>query len=434
MPVNVVLDHPRRHIVRRVWQRLSALVGAILLTMGLIASIAAVPTSIAAVSFVVGWIATSDTDPDPWPSPDVPVREILLAWAVSTPITIVGLRGGIRLLRGHRRLVLFLRRFGYDDATSAVTFAVAKTIGHSWRLATLDDAEIAPLGVPVVTDRFFRAGRTASSMILKLGQVPTRVFPMVVGGMWAVVAITLVRPVTTYARGGTPNWKAWFASIQPYLDIVFTLLQLRLPFHAVGPNLPGVFALLGITAALMFAGMIVVMAAILLALPLSTVLLFFSSTSDAVRAAERSKVIAINTVEEIRRASSDVAARSRKVFGPRLVVLRVATAIWQMAVSQLAAVSDVCLIDLSEPTENLLWEIEELTKRFGARCVIIGHYDHVMRLAGLSSDATSSTSLNQRVARLLDGSEVLAYTTDRQGMRRFARALRGTLMSLHSVS
>jgi hypothetical protein len=36
-------------------------------------------------------------------------------------------------------------------------------------------------------------------------------------------------------------------------------------------------------------------------------------------------------------------------------------------------VSDACLIDVSEPTENLLWEIEELTKRFGARCVIIGH-------------------------------------------------------------
>jgi hypothetical protein len=58
----------------------------------------------------------------------------------------------------------------------------------------------------------------------------------------------------------------------------------------------------------------------------------------------------------------------------------------------------------------------------------------VIRLAGLLHEATSSTSLNQRVARLLDGSEVLAYTTDRQAMRRFARGLRGTLMSLHSAN
>ena len=81
MPITVVLDHPHHHILRRVWQRLGSLVGAILLVAGLTASIAAVPTSIAAASFVVGWMATSDKDPDPWPSRDVPVREILLAHA-----------------------------------------------------------------------------------------------------------------------------------------------------------------------------------------------------------------------------------------------------------------------------------------------------------------------------------------------------------------
>jgi hypothetical protein len=43
--------------------------------------------------------------------------------------------------------VLFLRRFGYDDATGAVTFAVNRTIGSTYRLVTLDDAEVAPLGV-----------------------------------------------------------------------------------------------------------------------------------------------------------------------------------------------------------------------------------------------------------------------------------------------
>jgi hypothetical protein len=48
--------------------------------------------------------------------------------------------------KGHRRSVLFLRRFGHTEATSVVTVAAA-TIGGSCRLVTLDDRTIAPIGV-----------------------------------------------------------------------------------------------------------------------------------------------------------------------------------------------------------------------------------------------------------------------------------------------
>ena len=36
----------------------------------------------------------------------------------------------------------------------------------------------------------------------------------------------------------------------------------------------------------------------------------------------------------------------------------------------------------------------------------------------------------ERLLRLLDGREVLAYMTNRRGMRRFARALRAKLLEL----
>ena len=46
----------------------------------------------------------------------------------------------------------------------------------------------------------------------------------------------------------------------------------------------------------------------------------------------------------------------------------------------MASLSSLPLIDISEPTENVLWELEELTRRFGDKCVIIGHYEQVAAL------------------------------------------------------
>jgi hypothetical protein len=166
-----VLDHPQRHLGLRLWRRISDLTGTLLLVLGLTASLPAAPASLAVLSFVIGWATTDASDPDPWPAADVPVQEIVLAWAVTTPIAIGGLRIGLRLLRRNRTLVLFLRKFGYDDAQNAVTFAVLRTIGASWRVVTLDDAEMVPIGIPEGTRRVFNAGHLASKHVLAFGHV-----------------------------------------------------------------------------------------------------------------------------------------------------------------------------------------------------------------------------------------------------------------------
>jgi hypothetical protein len=75
----------------------------------------------------------------------------------------------------------------------------------------------------------------------------------------------------------------------------------------------------------------------------------------------------------------------------------------------------------------VLWEIEQLTQRFGDRCVLIGHYDRVSALATPTDRAL--TTVEQRLAQLLKGREVLAYTADPAGQRRFAKALRGLLLT-----
>lgn len=77
------------------------------------------------------------------------VVALVVAAAVAAGIILLGLRQ----LRGQRRLVLFLRRFGLAEATEAVSVAIATAMGRSWRVVTLDDAEIAPVGVRSSTRR-----------------------------------------------------------------------------------------------------------------------------------------------------------------------------------------------------------------------------------------------------------------------------------------
>ena len=429
----MVLDHPPRHLMRRIWRRISGLTGSFLVLVGLTASIPAVPATVAVFSFALGWMTTEPSDPDPWPSDDVPVREIVVAWAVTAPIALGGLRLGLRLVRRNRTLILFLRRFGYDDAQAAVTFAVLQTIGSAWRVVTLDDAEMAPIGVTAGTRHLFGAGHFTSKHILAIGQfVGLKMFPIIISGMWGVVALGLARPALEFARTGVTSLDAWIGAIDPYVNILASVFEGRPPLDAVAPTLPGVFALLAMAAAVSFAALLTSMAALLLAFPLSAVLFFLSSSADAVREAERSKTVAATSLAEVDLAARAIARRSRKVFGPRLVVLRVASQVWQHAVTQLAALSSLPVIDISEPTENVLWEFEELAQRFGDKCVVIGQHDRVTALATLSTEERGSASVERRLAHLLQGREILAYTVDPRGLKRFAKALRGVLLTRHA--
>jgi hypothetical protein len=81
MPFTIVFDHARSHIGRRLWRRISSLFGSLLLVIGLTASIPAVPANLAVVGIVLGWLTTEPSDPDAFPPPDMPVPQIILAWA-----------------------------------------------------------------------------------------------------------------------------------------------------------------------------------------------------------------------------------------------------------------------------------------------------------------------------------------------------------------
>ena len=431
--MRVILDHPGRHLGVRLSRRIGDVAGALLLVLGLTASIPAVPATLAVISFVLGWATTEPSDPDPWPTDDVPVQRVVLAWAVVTPIAIGGVRYGLRIVRRNRRLVLFLRRFRHDEAQSAVTFAVLRTVGSSWRMVTLDDAEMVPIGVAAGARHVFGVGHVVAKHVLALGQLMgVRAFPIIISIMWGVLALGLAGPAIEFARTGVTSPEPWIAAVDPFLEIVASVFEGRPPLDAVRPTLPGVFAVLAMAAAISFMTLIATMAVLLLAFPLSTMLFFLSSAADSVREAEQSKALTVNSVPEILQTADAIVRRSRKVFGPRLVVVRVASAVWQRAVTELAARASLPLIDVSEPTEHVLWEVEALMERFGDRCVLVGQYERVAVLAGMQPGDRPATPAERRLAQLLEAREVLAYTTDPKGLRRFARALRGELLARHA--
>ena len=422
----VVRDHPQRHLLQRAWRQLVAFWAGTLLVVGVLATCVAFSMGI---GIVMGALLGHSDDPaadgNPW------LKEMLLALAISTPIAIVGIRVGLRLLRGKRGIVLFLRRFGHSDATKAVTFAARKTVGGSWRLVTLDDAQIAPLGISAGTRKAFGAAGLLGRVWLVFLQVGEffmkRVIPLTFGAMLAVFALELLR--------AAPDWSAVRedGTIAPYRDTLASLLGFGIPLDAIGLSLPGVFAVVAILLALELVAIFVWMGAMpvlaILVIVLFPLITIIQWSAGSAKKAEASTRRSIHVKNEIRPAAQSVVQLSRSVFAPRLVVLRVANPVWRQTVEGFAAVCSAPLIDLSDVSENVFWEIEELTRRFGPRCLLVGRHDRVAWLAdpplGLGSD-------EQRLLRLIEGHEVLAYTTDRRGIRRFARSLRAKLLTVTS--
>lgn len=75
-----------------------------------------------------------------------------------------------------------------------------------------------------------------------------------------------------------------------------------------------------------------------------------------------------------------------------------------------------------------------MNRQFGNRSILIGNQANVAALVERLEQPHDLGSLEYGLRLALDGHEILAYTADRPGMRRFARALRGQLLTLAEES
>jgi hypothetical protein len=135
---------------------------------------------------------------------------------------------------------------------------------------------------------------------------------------------------------------------------------------------------------------------------------------EEIRGAETAKSKSIRTVAQAHEMAASIAVASDRVVAPRLTVLTVDEPVWRETVSAFAAKADAVIIDVSDASENLLWEVKEVDRLPGPRPVFIAERDQVDEA---------------RLASVLDGRDALVYTTGLVGRRRFERALFGELES-----
>jgi hypothetical protein len=422
MPVRIVFDHPGRQTRTYIGRLIARFVGGLLAFVGLTATVVAIPTGFVVIADIITSIQGARQEVF---SPDFPVRQVDAAFAAAFLVALAGLRYGRRLIRGRRNIVLFLRRFGYDGSMKVVTFAVANTIGVSWRLVTLDDAEIAPVGVDSTSKYLFAGSERLAALAGAFGKGVLVSFQWTIGGMWAVVAVQ----AALVAR----NWRHALqdGTIDPYVAIFASVMERRVPVRYFGFSLPGAFAILATAAALSFVGMMIVFATLLAAIPFFGFVMMATSSAEALRKAEKAKTATIGESADIAEVVRDLSRVGRQTFAPRLVVVRVATAVWHETVSALASVASATIIDVSEPTPNLAWELGELQRIGGReRYIFIGDHERIAHWADTDPSTVVPGSLESDVIGAIGDHELLAYTTDRRGMRRFAHALYGMLLDV----
>lgn len=402
MPFQVVRDGPPRERASAVGGWVLEAIGAVLVIGG---DIVMMPAVVLALVLLIEWILwLGNVDMLPASVEDT----VRFGCLVSFVVAAIAVTVGNALTQRRRRLVLFLRRFGHTEATHALTMAAARIGGH-WRLVTLDDARIAAIGAPSGVRGFVGAVDRTKAGLGKVTPVATKVWQAVMSGLAAAAAIA-----AGFALFSEKTWPA-------RADRVESLVDFTHPPHDVAGSLFQIFAYV------MLAGLL--LAAIAFALVIvgwTSVLPFvavYGQVEDSVHDAERHKVIAVADEPALGRAMGRVKVQGKRVLSARLTVLKVETPVWRQTVHGMASISAVPLIDVSDPTENILWEIQELLRQFGRRCVFVGQ---LHRLEALRVRAPLG-SVVSRVQTLLDGHRVLAYTGDGSDSRRFATALRNTL-------
>lgn len=331
---------------------------------------------VCAVALIALWLVYLNLDSSASQPSQSSLRGTLSFGAVCLGGTLVALPLGVRLLRGKRGLVLFLRRFGFDDATKAVSYAAVNAIGRSWRLVTLDDERVQPVGGS--------SGRRKFTGFIAL---------LMVAGVGYLVWWLLTHSVDDLVRGS----------------------------NATGGN-PYVAQI----AAALAAGFFLV-AVIFLATAMSVTALLVTTTYGFARRIEKTKTDRIRTELDVRNHSTAITKQSRRIFAPRLVVITVDNSVWHQAVQSLANSASAVIIDVSMPGESLRWEITTLLPVLSRRCVFVGSSDRIVEQGNDGRPVFSSP-----LAPDIDGHDVLAYRTDRAGMKRFSRALRATIEARHS--
>jgi hypothetical protein len=372
-----VVDHvSRRALARRALGTLRTTVAYLLV---LVAVLCAIP----AVALLLGVaLALSSGD-------GAPVG-VWVALGGFSAAAFLLLRLGLRMARGRRHLVIFLRRFGFNDASQAVTRAVTGAPGRRWRIVTLDDTQVEAVGTRRVERLAFSIGRWVLLIALLLA-VFGAVRWLAGDGIGNIVGGIFDDALARAEEGGANPFEAFMAA-----------------FFA---------ALVGGIVVIAF----IVLLGILVISSLGVTGVATWSMAGAIRRAEGSKALHVDTAAAIRPVVARVKAAAARIQAPRLVVVKVDDSVWRDVVRALSEEATVAVVDISDPSEHLAWEIALLKGEIAARLLLIGRRDRVEALIRGDSENEAAA----RLRALLEGEQVLVYDAGggRDAERRFTRSL-----------
>ena len=399
VPVSVVQDGPWWNPLTPVLRSSATVGGALLRVMARVALLLGVPIGCYWAFATFGVEQSLSSDLGGYPSG--PLALVLALFGVTAELL------GRRLVRRRRRTVLFLRRFGYDAATRAI-LAATESVGRTWRVVTLDDASVEPVEAAPYLRRSLAgvirsaalAGRVAGIARTGFGRLYTLAFFVAVGLLLISDAtgeemLGRLETVVLWAVSFIETW--WVRAVR----------------------------VLAAAAALWVLAWLVMRVV--------------RSGSRSLDAAMEHRYLQVSRASDIDEACQVLDSRERAVFNPRLMVVRVDSSVWQATVARLADACDVMLFDVSQPSDNLVWELDTLLAKYADSCVFIGelgtlrrHLDRVVAHTysdGLDVEGrtTSPDTPVVRVDRLLEGRTVVGYCADPAGLRRFRRALRAEL-------
>ena len=264
------------------------------------------------------------------------------------------------LAGGRKSVVLYLRRFGLTLSGNVVSRALESGLSGRYRIVTLDDSQFPALEVPPWERRLSRFG------------------PPVLA---AVLVGAFVFTVRSLRQQGN--------------FLFLSLTAVTIPALAIG-----LWLLLTLFALLVIHRM-------------------------RIRRQARIRIASDQDLEEGVRRVDRLGGwwRTPGIMAPQATVLGVDDGLWQKTVARLSQHASAVLLDVSEPTDNLVWELEAVSQSASARVVFVGERSLVTHWVATRENAAASTATN-RVAALIGEGPVLLYdSADRRSRGGFRRHL-----------
>ena len=293
---------------------------------------------------------------------------------------------------GRKKIVLYLRRFRRAAANEALSGAMHRTLKPWARLVVLDDAHLQPVSVPL------------RERLLTLGSA----LPVLAGLLFALaVGASVSGPVllehasgSTYQRGviSITTRSATAKDRTRYSDTPALLA------------FPGALALWGVLG---FCGLLS--------------LRCLRSSAQARRRVSRQQDV-VDVVRHMETLGGWMAAP--KPLGAMTTVVSVEDAWWQDVVTELAARADAIVLDVSEPTGPIWWEIALCATRHPDKLLLIMDADDNFTRRETPPDPADVERLGQQVVRTRHGGVLLYESGKPQTQTRFQRQLRSFVRSL----